>query len=77
MRADATLEQRVAVQQQVLRGDGGRHVAALAAHELHGRGGGDMLEHDAQAAAGARVSGASTVSMKRVSRSNTSIVVAG
>ena len=49
VRAHAAGEQRVAVQQQVLRGDGGGDPGARAEHELQCRLGGDVLEHDAQA----------------------------
>ena len=48
VRADATLEQRVAVEQQMMRGDRGRHVGWRLAHEFDRIAGGDVLQHHAQ-----------------------------
>ena len=45
MRTDAAGEDRVAVEQQMVRGDRGRDVRTGRAHELRGFGGGDVLEH--------------------------------
>jgi hypothetical protein len=48
VRANTPGEQGVAVQQQVLWRHGGRHSGAGAAHEMHRRVRGDVLEHQAQ-----------------------------
>jgi hypothetical protein len=54
VRAQAALEQGVAVQEQVLRGDGGGDPGARAEHELQCRLGRDVLEQRCAGAGGAR-----------------------
>ena len=49
VRPDAALEDRIAIQQQVLRRDRRADAAARALDELHGFARRDVLEHDAQA----------------------------
>ena len=48
VRADAALEQRVAVEQQVVRRDRGCHVGRCVTHEVHRVAGGDVFQHHAQ-----------------------------
>ena len=49
MRANAALKNRVAVVEQVVRGDGGRRERACALHVLRCVSRGDVLKHDFQA----------------------------
>ena len=48
VRPDAAHEHRVAVDEQVLRRDGARHVGARLEHELHALLGREVLEDHAQ-----------------------------
>ena len=48
VRPDAALEQRIAIEQQVMRGDGGGHVGRRGADEIDGVAGGDVFQHHAQ-----------------------------
>ena len=48
MRADAADEDRIAIEQQVVGGNGGTDVLACSGHELRRFLGGDVLEDDAQ-----------------------------
>jgi len=72
VRADATHEKRVAVHEQVVRGDRRRDVRTGDLDVLHRVSSGDVLEHDLELGK-AIDGGASTSSMKAFSRSKMSI----
>ena len=48
VRTNASRENRIAVEQQMLRGDGGAGIRIAGSHVLRGLPGGDVLEHDLQ-----------------------------
>src|SRR6185437_12561240 len=48
VRPEAAGEERIAVDHQMMRGDGGGQVAPGASDEIGGLPGGDVLEHDLQ-----------------------------
>src|SRR3546814_1689606 len=53
VRLDATYQEVITVQEQMLRRDGGGGEYACVLDEIHGIGGGDMFEDDAQCRKGA------------------------